>query len=450
MDGNPDAKLKPNVDADPPSSFGKGTKNKRDTEDELLSTTDDSTTDELEKTVIEASKQQTSTSKQQPGASTAGGKHIPASSTQKDNNNNVINAAPQQNRRKLWHNASEYNRNKRLYQRAVHLIKVTDENVEKGVEQTPANIESYKWAKNQVTIFEKLRSERESLPPKTPQTKRVRSVDDPAIVMDSKKVKTTAVASTSTTKNLDRIPLNEIVKRCLKVCIVDLNDVNWRIPAENFVKIDNAIIAALSKKIDSKEVTNIPEYDMSERYYGYRIITCETQQGLDLLQDLVSSFGSLWEGANIQLKTLDQLPKPPKAKMNIPGETDKEHIIKILRISNPNLAIDSWIVMNVGEPQNGKTPIVFRIDEASVLTLSKQNYNIKFTVRKLPVIITRSSATEKETDDQMDTKSNVPAVQMETNTADTIVEDIIPQLQSSLMVQEKVVLTPPNNNPSTS
>lgn len=319
---------------------------------------------------------------------------------------------------------TEYSREKRLYQRAIHLIKTVDENMSKGVMQTPENIESYAWAKSQVEKFTKMQEDRKKvLPTRAPplgQGKRMRSAEE---IKEAKKLKTSASTSSSS-KNLDKIPLNEIVKQNLKVSIVDLSEPNWRIPADKFVMIDTAIVENISKRIDSQQLTTLPEFDMSERYYGFRIVSCETQGALDLLREIVQSLGELWEGARISLKSLSELPKPPKAKINIPGNCKKEDIIKILKISNSNLPVESWTVMGIGDFRNGKTPIVFRIDEHSAQILGKQNNQVKFTLRKLPVNISRS-------------EGNVAALLAEPDPVDAIASQI-----TNNLVVDKETTTP--------
>jgi hypothetical protein len=237
---------------------------------------------------------------------------------------------------------SEYSRLKRLFIRATHLVKTVEENMAKGVVQTPENLESYAWAQGVIKKFEALCEERKSQPTNKATlpalSKRNRSLEGEGNV--AKKHKPSTSANTSQTKNLDKIPLNEIVKQNLKVCIVDLKEPNWRIPADRFVKVDTAIIEVISKRI-GEGLTNMPSYDMSERYFGFRIITCDSQNGLDLLKDIISSLGTLWEGADLCVKTLAELPKPPKARINIPGEAKKEDVIRILKISNPTLPIDT-------------------------------------------------------------------------------------------------------------
>ena len=56
---------------------------------------------------------------------------------------------------------SEYIKFKRLNDRAMHLIKTVEENMEKGVVQTPKNLESYGWAKNTVKEFEAMCADRQ-------------------------------------------------------------------------------------------------------------------------------------------------------------------------------------------------------------------------------------------------------------------------------------------------
>jgi hypothetical protein len=68
--------------------------------------------------------------------------------------------------------------------------------------------------------------------------------------------------------------------------------------------------------------------------------------------------------------------------------------------------------MAFGPTANNKTPIVLRIDEGSVKLLEEQRNTNNFTLRKLPVVISRvdNSSTKKD--------------------SDALVEEIIPQLEN--------------------
>lgn len=49
--------------------------------------------------------------------------------------------------------------------------------------------------------------------------------------------------------------LSEILKQNLKVCILDLSEPKWGIPADHLAKIDAAIIENISEIIDSQGLT---------------------------------------------------------------------------------------------------------------------------------------------------------------------------------------------------
>ena len=126
---------------------------------------------------------------------------------------------------------------------------------------------------------------------------------------------------------------------------------------------------------------------MSERYYGFRVITCESQLGLDVLKTIITSIGEVWNGANIQLRYLADLPRPPKIKIAFPGELEISDILPVLEITNPDLNTKSWSVVNNVEHKNGKTVVIFRADEESLEILSKKDNKISFSLRKIQVEI---------------------------------------------------------------
>lgn len=87
---------------------------------------------------------------------------------------------PEEKKARHSRGQSEYSVLKRENSRAVHLIKTVEDNIAKGVLQTPKNLESYSWAKNTVKAFAALCEVRDKRPkaPTLGNTKRVRSTEE--------------------------------------------------------------------------------------------------------------------------------------------------------------------------------------------------------------------------------------------------------------------------------
>lgn len=215
----------------------------------------------------------------------------------------------------------------------------------------------------------------------------------------------------SDVKNIDGLPLSEIVKQHLKVCIVDTAAVDWHITVENFGLIEKQIMRSI---INLMKTDNIdpPGYEMSERYHGFRLILCETQFALDFLQKCISSLSPPWEGAKIELKSLKDLPAPRKIRILIPDlDIPKEDVLDVLIRSNRNLPISSWKLIHMGDTIRGRKLLLFRADDENLTALESQDSKIKYSVRKIKAfvskhkslesVLTEGDQFEKELDEEM-------------------------------------------------
>lgn len=54
---------------------------------------------------------------------------------------------------------------------------------------------------------------------------------------------------------------------------------------------------------------------MSERYFGFRVISARSHRDLDTLRIIVENMGEIWPGAKIKVRYLVDLPRSPKFRI---------------------------------------------------------------------------------------------------------------------------------------
>lgn len=168
---------------------------------------------------------------------------------------------------------------------------------------------------------------------------------------------------------------------------MDVGCADLRISSENFTQLDNRIVNEVLKRLDEGSITRMPLFDMGERYFGFPIVTCQSLHDLDLLCSIISALGEIWKGGKLEIKRLTDLPRPRKVKIKIPGELELDQIMSVLKLTNPDLKIDKWSLVNNVEAKKGNTVVIFRIDEESLKLISQQDNKIGFTLRMIPVEI---------------------------------------------------------------
>ncbi|XP_067623916.1 mucin-5AC-like [Eurosta solidaginis] len=85
-----------------------------------------------------------------------------------------------------------------------------------------------------------------------------------------------------------------------------------------------------------------------------KLFAFENQKSLQLFKRAVYKLGDLWPGARVTVELQSALPHRPRYRAYIPVEpSDPATILKIIRVSNPNLHTRDWEVMKVdGESRN--------------------------------------------------------------------------------------------------
>lgn len=242
--------------------------------------------------------------------------------------------------------------------------------------------------------------------------KRDRSLDDSMVELAKRHKPVNEI------KNIDGMPLSEVVKQHLKVCIVDTAASDWRISVENFGIIESYIMENILKLMKENN-QDPPSFEMNERYHGFRLILCETQFSLDFLRNCIENLNTPWEGANIELKSLMDLPAPRKIRILIPElNITKEDILEVLIRSNRTLPIINWKLIHVGETIKGRKLLQFRTDDESLVALESQKCKVNFSIRKLTAFVSKNKTIKKvlvdgdEFENEMDVDTAEPVVDL--------------------------------------
>lgn len=270
-------------------------------------------------------------------------------------------------------------------QTAKHIVASTKSSEEKGIKRNEKQEKAYSWAvkflKEDEVYIQSLKE--------TNAVKRDRSLNESFV--DPKRHKLI-----SEVKNIDGMPLSDIVKQHLKVCVVDTASVDWRISVENFGLIEKSIMDSIMQILDDTD-SDPPGYEMNERYHGFRLILCETQFSLDFLHKCISNLSPPWEGAKIEVKSLWDLPAPRKIRIIIPDlDLRKDQILKVLTRSNRNVPISNWKLIHIGEAIRGRKLLLFRSDDVNLEALEAQGNKIKFSLRKITVWVSSNRSFRKE------------------------------------------------------
>lgn len=304
---------------------------------------------------------------------------------------------------------SEYQLAKRRLDNAKHILKLAEQ---LSNSDNPVDPQKIEWARK--TLLETDESKVASL-------KRIRSVEE---VESAKKQKTKQSTPTGRTRIevLDSRPYSEVVKLDLRVCVVDTNDSEWRVSLPNFNKIENKIIKEIFKHGVQNPNAAAPVFKMNEKFRGHHIVSCDSQSSVDFLRSVVGKMKNLWEGANLEVKLLREIPSLPKLFIAVPmddeDKKDKETfgkmVLGVLAMQNPSLPAGKWKILRIGDPKNDRALVTLRIDSESGSRLVGKEATVNYGCRGVRVKVTNNQ------------NSNVD---------DEIEKELIEQLATSVMIE---------------
>lgn len=155
------------------------------------------------------------------------------------------------------------------------------------------------------------------------------------------------------------------VASSLQVAIVDRKNVGGMTTEQM-----EALTERLTQALDRLPSTSLapPRFHSSGLTRGGFVLACADQQTLDWLKKTVSSLGSVWEGADLQVIPKSDLPRHKVFTVFIPGQVDRDTVFARLQRQNPCLRTDLWRV-HKQEVRGEQTFLALGVDETSVQTL---------------------------------------------------------------------------------
>lgn len=96
------------------------------------------------------------------------------------------------------------------------------------------------------------------------------------------------------------MPFNEVVKKLLKVGLVDASKLDLRISPENFVKINPQLAVEILNGKRSGVITSMPTFDVTDRYFGVKVVTASLLNDLETLRMIITDLGEIMEGAKLE------------------------------------------------------------------------------------------------------------------------------------------------------
>lgn len=206
--------------------------------------------------------------------------------------------------------------------------------------------------------------------------------------------------SSAKTPPLNNTPLNELLKRELTVCFVDLNQPDMRISNENYETLEGELFCALSDWISDHPGSQVPVFQTEDRFRGYRVTTCDSQPSLAFLKEAVVKMESPWENAKLDVVSLKDLPAQPKAYIPILlgakdcklDERFGQNSLTIIQSRNPDIDMKEWRVLNIGRKFNRRVIITVAIDKPSFEILRRKKYRIKLLNKTLQIRVSARGA----------------------------------------------------------
>lgn len=212
----------------------------------------------------------------------------------------------------------------------------------------------------------------------------------------------------SFTKSLDNVPYCEIVKLSLRVCIVNTNDPEWKIGLENFRLVEELLVSELAEYIQNNLDGVLPVYRMNETLRGHHIITCDSPAAVNFIRHVVSNNKKPWEGAELEVKELEEIPAPIKIFVAIPNPQQRhraefDKIVKlIIKGQNPELDASKWAIINkVNMTKSNRVLVTFIIDTESKKALEKNGLYLNYGVRSCKVRINKEQTQTPESEQEL-------------------------------------------------
>ncbi|XP_037809638.1 uncharacterized protein LOC119602278 [Lucilia sericata] len=110
-----------------------------------------------------------------------------------------------------------------------------------------------------------------------------------------------------------------------------------------------------------------------------KLMACSNERSALLLKQAVSLIKDPWEGAKLEVVSVDEIPRRPRSTAIIPAEPHKKAaILELLQVGNPDLPTQDWKVVRVSQPVGSSRRIVVILNQESLAPLREKQGKVYY------------------------------------------------------------------------
>jgi len=191
----------------------------------------------------------------------------------------------------------------------------------------------------------------------------------------------------------------------LRVAIIDKENPYGKLPADKEAILKKTLLEELDNTIMSASSSSSKPPTFSSWSYSGEIIriTCDDDSSLAWLTTKVEALSGGSIGNNLEVISVDKLPRLTKATLWVPGEEKselegKEAVLRRLAGQNPHLSVKRWCLFHHEtrvKPAKGHV-LVFGVGEEDVLTLKQRSSRLSYGFTSLTIKFKTEARKEEE------------------------------------------------------
>ena len=195
---------------------------------------------------------------------------------------------------------------------------------------------------------------------------------------------------------------SDVARSHLWVALADGNSASGKLTLEVWTSVEARLSGMVYEHLvetGGKHPGLTPHFDSSHVVRGFHVIACMDQFSKDFLGSCVAKISDAWEGVKLKIIPYDEIPRRPVARIWLPKiRMEKDKLVHFLRLHNPGIPMDDWVVIKEEEPQINSQPVLLRINEECLEALKKADYKVWFGVRNAKVKVFRSAKPDDDLD----------------------------------------------------
>ncbi|XP_037819692.1 uncharacterized protein LOC119609080 isoform X2 [Lucilia sericata] len=148
-----------------------------------------------------------------------------------------------------------------------------------------------------------------------------------------------------------------------------------------------------------------------------KLMACSNERSALLLKQAVSLIKDPWEGAKLEVVSVDEIPRRPRSTAIIPAEPHKKAaILELLQVGNPDLPTQDWKVVRVSQPVGSSRRIVVILNQESLAPLREKQGKVYYGFESIFLRVYRGD--DKELLEQDDPDPDQSAADMSCDETD--------------------------------